>query len=77
MLETAPAFRVAHLHAVELGGEQWSNYLRFRDLLRASAPARRRYEAAKRSLAARHPADRPAYTEGKTDVVRSLLASAD
>ena len=48
-----------------------------RDILRRSPEARARYEATKRDLAARLGHDREAYTEGKTDVVRSLLATAE
>jgi GrpB-like predicted nucleotidyltransferase (UPF0157 family) len=41
------------------GGEQWTNYLRFRDLLlRHDLEARRRYEAEKARLASDHPNDR-------------------
>ena len=74
VLETRPWHRVAHLHAVELGGHQWLNHLRFRDLLRSSSDARDTYEVEKLRLAEQHGNDRPAYTEGKTHVVTSLLA---
>ncbi len=67
--------RVAHLHAVGLDGTQWRDYLRLRDLLRASPTARRTYEAVKVRLAEQHPVDREAYTTGKTDVVSALLAA--
>ena len=60
--------------AVELGGHQWLNHLRFRDLLRSSSDARDTYEVEKLRLAEQHGNDRPAYTEGKTHVVTSLLA---
>jgi GrpB-like predicted nucleotidyltransferase (UPF0157 family) len=77
VLETRPWHRVAHLHAVEMNGEQWSNYLRFQDLLRSSPEARDRYETVKLRLAEQHTDDREAYTEGKTQVVTSLLAGTD
>jgi len=78
VLETRPWHRVAHLHVVERGGEQWRNYLRLRDLLRRCPQARARYQEAKLRLAERQPADRRAYTSGKTGVVTELLAgSAD
>jgi GrpB-like predicted nucleotidyltransferase (UPF0157 family) len=47
--------------------------LRFRDLLRRSPDARERYEAVKAELAEHEPVDRKAYTNGKTQVVTSLL----
>lgn len=77
VLETRPWHRVAHLHAVEIGGEQWSNYLRLRNLLRSSPAARDRYETEKVRLADEHIDDREAYTAGKTYVVRALLGGAD
>ena len=76
VLDSRPQHRVAHLHAVDLGGTQWVNYLRLRDLLRADPSARQAYEDVKVRLAAEYPQDREAYTQGKTDVVRSLLAEA-
>lgn len=74
VLEARPWHRVAHLHVVEHGGAQWQDYVRFRDLLRASPEARVRYEAVKLRLAAgEHGNDRAAYTDGKSAVVSSLL----
>lgn len=75
VLDSRPQHRVAHLHAVDLGGTQWVNYLRLRDLLRSNPTARQAYEDVKVRLAAQHPDDREAYTEGKTDVVTTLLAT--
>ncbi|SDT38639.1 GrpB family protein [Microlunatus soli] len=72
VLETRPRYRVAHLHVVGHGDEQWRNYLRFRDLLRRDPRARRRYEAVKTALAA-EGVDRRSYTAGKTEVVAALL----
>lgn len=77
VLEARPWHRVAHLHVVEYDGDQWRNYLRFRDLLRSSPNARERYEAVKVALAPREPLDRTAYTSGKTEVVTALLDGAE
>ncbi len=74
VLEARPWHRVAHLHAVEHGGPQWRNYLRFRDLLRRSAVARHRYEVVKMRLAEEYPNNRKAYTDGKAIVINELLA---
>jgi GrpB-like predicted nucleotidyltransferase (UPF0157 family) len=77
VLEARPWYRVAHLHVVEYGCVQWRNYVRFRELLRRSSEARELYETAKVRLAAEHPTDRKAYTDGKSAVVRSLLDNAE
>jgi GrpB-like predicted nucleotidyltransferase (UPF0157 family) len=78
VLEARPWHRVAHLHVIEYASDQWQNYLRFRDLLRRSPAARARYEAVKTELAqlCLRPLDRKAYTNGKTEVVTSLLREA-
>ncbi len=74
VLEDAPWHRVAHAHGVEHSEDQWSRYLQFRDLLRASAAARRTYEATKRRLADQHPDGRRDYTTGKAATVQRLLS---
>jgi GrpB-like predicted nucleotidyltransferase (UPF0157 family) len=76
VLETKPWHRVAHAHVVEHDGDQWNNYLRLRDLLRRSPGARQRYEATKLQLIKQVGGDRTAYTDGKTEVVTSLLDDA-
>jgi GrpB-like predicted nucleotidyltransferase (UPF0157 family) len=73
VLESRPWHRVAHVHVVEYGGEQWSNYLRLRDLLRRSPDARARYESVKRQLANKIGDDRTAYTDGKSSIIGLLL----
>ena len=75
VLEDRPWHRVAHAHVVPLGGDQWWNYLRLRDLLRESATARERYTAVKLRLLATSGNDRDAYTAGKSDVVASLIGA--
>ncbi|MBK9970388.1 MAG: GrpB family protein [Acidimicrobiaceae bacterium] len=69
VLETQQWHRVAHLHVVDQEGEQWSNYLRLRNLLRRDPSARARYEAVKQQLAGQVADDRTAYTDGKTSIV--------
>jgi GrpB-like predicted nucleotidyltransferase (UPF0157 family) len=73
VLEARPWHRVAHLHVVAYDGDQWRDYLRLRDLLRRSPNARERYEAVKLELVQPTSVDRKAYTEGKSEVVTSLL----
>ena len=73
VLETRPWHRVAHLHVVEHGGQQWASYLRLRAVLRADAATRSRYEAEKIRLAHEHADDHRAYTAAKSQVVSELL----
>ena len=75
VLEDSPWRRVAHAHGVEFGSEQWVRYLRFRELLRRDAAARRTYEETKLRLAERFPDGRNDYLSGKDPTVRQLLAS--
>lgn len=77
VLEDSPWHRVAHAHGVEAGGEQWSGYLRFRDLLRSSTAAREVYGQAKERLAELHPDGRAEYTAGKTETVEQLLVTRE
>ena len=76
VLESAPGHRVAHAHVVEHLGEQWRNYLRLRALLRRSPGARQRYEDTKLRLIDEIGGKRIGYTEGKTEIVASLLEEA-
>ena len=76
VLESAPRHRVAHAHVVEHLGEQWRNYARLRDLLRRSPGARQRYEDTKLQLINEFGNDRTVYTEGKTEIIASLLEEA-
>ena len=62
-----------HLHMVSFGSEFWLRHLLFRDHLRAHPEVAQAYEAVKLDLAARHPRDRPAYQDGKTDFIESVM----
>jgi GrpB-like predicted nucleotidyltransferase (UPF0157 family) len=73
VLEDRPWHRVAHAHVVPVDAQQWTNYLRLRELLRESPIARERYAEVKRSLLAVSGHDRSAYTTGKSAIVASLL----
>lgn len=72
LMRWAGGHRTHHLHLVVHGGPVWAQRLRFRDALRADAALAARYAALKAELAARHPGDREAYTEGKAAFVRSV-----
>lgn len=73
VLESRPWYRVAHIHVVQHRGTQWLDYLRLRDLLQQNPHACERYESAKLRLVGELGDDRKAYTDAKTEVVRSLL----
>jgi GrpB-like predicted nucleotidyltransferase (UPF0157 family) len=76
VLETRPRHRVAHVHVVRYGGEQWTRYLAFRDLLLADPTARDAYARLKHDLARAFPDNRVAYTDGKEQLVSALLEEA-
>ena len=67
------ADQVFHLHIVRPGDH---DELYFRDWLRERPPTCREYEALKRRLAAEFEHDRDAYTEAKTDFIRSVTRQA-
>lgn len=69
----SPAFRTHHLHVVEHGGTAWQQRLALRNALRRDAALAARYAQLKRSLAARHPLDRDAYTQAKAPFIASVL----
>lgn len=77
VLVARPWHRIAHLHVVDHGGAQWRDYLRLRDLLRRSSDARRKYEIVKLRLIEEFGDDRNAYTDGASDVVRSLVSELE
>jgi len=66
------ARRTHHIHITEPGGEMWRRRLAFRDFLRTHPDEARRYEAFKYDVAARHQADREAYTDAKTAYVEGV-----
>jgi GrpB-like predicted nucleotidyltransferase (UPF0157 family) len=68
--------RSHHLHVCEVGSEHEHRHLAVRDYLRAHGDEAASYEALKRDVAARHPADRLAYIEGKDEFVTALEARA-
>ena len=73
--KSGPDIRTIHLHVVTLDDVQWTNYLRFRDLLRQDASLRERYAKLKQELKDRFPVDRKAYTDSKHDFIRAIIDS--
>ena len=65
--------RTHHLHLVPFDSPLWRERLLFRDRLRADAAIRRSYAELKLELASKHRDDREAYTDAKTDFIRSVL----
>jgi GrpB-like predicted nucleotidyltransferase (UPF0157 family) len=70
----SPAVRDFHLILIEPTHPDHAARLRFRDRLRADPATAAAYVALKRDLAARHPDDREAYTDGKADFVARACA---
>lgn len=67
--------RTHHIHMVEPDFEHWDRLL-FRDYLIERPELAREYAALKLCLAREHPADRVAYTRGKTQFVVRVTAEA-
>ncbi len=76
--DDAAGRRTHQVHLVEYDGAFWCAHLAFRDALRRSPERAAAYAALKLALAlaARHPDDRAAYTDGKTAFIAEALASA-
>jgi len=70
-----PARRTHHLHLVPVDSKRYRDELTFRDLLRKDPDLASRYAALKQELAAAHPTDREAYTEGKSNFIAAALQS--
>jgi GrpB-like predicted nucleotidyltransferase (UPF0157 family) len=66
--------RTMYLHVVPIQSARWSDYLKFRDALRAKAELRKEYEGLKLRLLAAHPGDRTAYTAAKAAFIQRVLA---
>jgi GrpB-like predicted nucleotidyltransferase (UPF0157 family) len=70
----SPEVRTHHLHIVTVDDPQWCNYLRFRDILTTDDTLRTRYGDLKKTLQVKFARDRKAYTDGKNDFIRGVLA---
>jgi GrpB-like predicted nucleotidyltransferase (UPF0157 family) len=68
--------RTYHIHVLEHDSREWVKHIVFRDSLRQDRQAAKEYARLKRSLAEKHPNDRAAYTEGKTEFVAYVLERA-
>lgn len=70
---TADGARSHHLHMVEAQFPHWESLL-FRDYLIAHPETAQDYLRLKLSLAAAHPNDREAYTDGKTAFIAGIMS---
>ena len=68
--------RQYHVHLTRVESAFWQDHRTFRDWLRTHPDVAAAYMALKRELAARFPADREAYVEGKTPFVERVLREA-
>jgi GrpB-like predicted nucleotidyltransferase (UPF0157 family) len=68
--------RQYHLHLTLTRSQFWLDHRDFRDWLRAHRDAAAEYAALKHALAERFPDDRPAYVDGKSLFVESVLRTA-
>ncbi len=64
--------RTHNVHIYELGAAGVERHLAFSAYLRQDESARREYEALKREVYARHPADVIAYNEGKDALIKRI-----
>ena len=69
-------FITSHIHVIPFDGEEWRNYLDFRDYLLAHQDEAKRYETLKIALAERYGDDRKQYTAGKGDAIAEILEKA-
>lgn len=68
--------RDCHVHVVQWHSDAWQNYLNFRDFLNAFPERAQEYQALKQRLARQFPHDRQSYTQGKQQLINSLLEQA-
>ena len=65
-----------HVHVVIFGGNEWQNFLLFRDYMNKNREAALLYQRTKEELMAKFPFDRPSYTDGKAEFILSILDAA-
>jgi len=65
-----------HLHMAELASDFWQEQLLFRDFLRTHPDVARQYCELKKGLASKHVSDIDAYTDAKTEFIKSVVARA-
>jgi GrpB-like predicted nucleotidyltransferase (UPF0157 family) len=76
LMRWAEGRRTHHLHVVVHDGPVWRERLCFRDALRSNAVLAARYVEIKSDAAMKYPMDREAYTDAKTEFIRSVSGPA-
>jgi GrpB-like predicted nucleotidyltransferase (UPF0157 family) len=74
-LRPHPSARTHHLQIVQQGSSDFTALISFRDALRDHPDLLKAYADLKKALAASHRTDRDAYTNAKSEFVRSVLQS--
>ena len=69
--------RTHHIHVVKWNGEEWNNYINFRNYLNCRPDKARLYDACKKKMASQFPDDRRSYTAGKQELIECLLKEAE
>lgn len=72
-LRPTPAARTHHLYLMQHDHPELRGLLLFRDALREDPALLKEYAALKERLAEQHPTDRDAYTDAKSDFIRSVV----
>lgn len=72
VLRGADGASLHHIHCYDRSEPEFFQLVGFRDYLNAHSEAAAQYAALKRTLAARYPDDRQAYTAGKAAFIRSV-----
>ena len=65
--------RTHHIHVVIFGGDEYCNYIFFRDYLNEHPKVAREYETLKLDLLKKHKYDRSKYTQSKDEFIKSIL----
>lgn len=76
LCKPSPTHREYHLHLIPTNHKDFKAKLVFRDYLRSHQKVRNAYGKLKIKLAEQFGNDREAYTEAKTEFVKSILAKA-
>lgn len=68
--------RTHHIHVVIWNGKEWNDYVDFRDFLNCNKNMAFQYQSLKESLESKYANDRNAYTQGKGELIGSILEQA-
>jgi len=74
--ESEPEVHTIHIHIIAWKGDEWRNFLNFRDILRKNSTVRQQYADLKLHLRDKFQNDRKSYTASKSDFIRCMLHQA-